>query len=276
MSVTKYVLSVVLVVALAMAAVEPVQAEGPKPFPDFSAKRVKPPKPGSGKRVIVQITPSQPQPAGQVAEQTDGEDTTGLPGGGAMSWFWQDVSPELAASGPGRLEPALRRVANPPTGHAVPTPRLTTLQSIVTSHGIDILRSTIGTQVSPALVLAVISVESGGKADAISHAGAQGLMQLMPDTATRFGVEDSFAGAENIGGGVRFLDFLMTRFDGDPILVLAGYNAGENSIAEHQGVPPYDETRGYVPKVLAAFQVASALCMTPPELISDGCVFAQK
>lgn len=66
----------------------------------------------------------------------------------------------------------------------------------------------------------------------------------------------------------------MGEFDRDPILVLAGYNAGEGSVRKHAGVPPFAETRDYVPKVLAAFQVAQGLCLTPPELISDGCVFA--
>ena len=140
-------------------------------------------------------------------------------------------------------------------------------------QGVEILRSTVGTNVSPALVLAVISVESAGRADAVSSAGAQGLMQLMPATAARFGVRDSFLPAQNIAGGVKYLNWLMEEFGNDPILVLAGYNAGEGSIRKHSGVPPYAETRDYVPKVLAAFQVARALCATPPELVSDGCVF---
>jgi soluble lytic murein transglycosylase-like protein len=121
--------------------------------------------------------------------------------------------------------------------------------------------------------LAVIAVESGGDVAAVSGAGAQGLMQLMPVTAERFGVSDSFAADENIKGGVAFLDLLMKTFERDPILVLAGYNAGENAVKQAQGVPEYAETRDYVPKVLAAYAVARGLCRTPPELISDGCVF---
>ena len=74
-------------------------------------------------------------------------------------------------------------------------------------------------------------------------------------------------------GGVAFLDFLMKEFDRDPILVLAGYNAGEGAVKSHKGVPPYSETRDYVPKVLAAFKTAKGLCRTPPQLVSDGCVF---
>ena len=127
---------------------------------------------------------------------------------------------------------------------------------------------------SPALVLAVMAVESAGDPTAVSSAGAQGLMQLMPATAERFGVTDRLIPAQSIAGGVKYLNWLMGEFQNDPILVLAGYNAGEGSVRKHKGVPPFVETRDYVPKVLAAFQVARGLCLTPPELISDGCVFA--
>jgi len=129
--------------------------------------------------------------------------------------------------------------------------------------------------VSPALALAVIAVESGGRADAVSHAGAEGLMQLMPAAAERFGVTDRKNAKESIQGGVKYLDRLMQDFDGDPVMVLAGYNAGENAVRKHGGVPPFAETRDYVPKVLAAFAVARGLCLTPPMLISDACAFRQ-
>ena len=99
-------------------------------------------------------------------------------------------------------------------------------------------------------------------------------MQLMPATAERFGVADRLVSAENIRGGVAYLDWLLGHFDGDPVLALAGYNAGEGSVRDNAGVPPYAETRAYVPKVLAAWTVARGLCQTPPVLISDGCVFA--
>ena len=136
------------------------------------------------------------------------------------------------------------------------------------------MRATIGTRVSPALVLAVISVESAGRADAVSSAGAQGLMQLMPATAARFGAKDRAIAPENIRGGLAYLDWLMEHFGRDPILALAGYNAGEGSVRDNAGVPPYAETRAYVPKVLAAWTVARGLCLTPPVLMSDGCVFS--
>lgn len=126
---------------------------------------------------------------------------------------------------------------------------------------------------SPALVLAVMAVESAGQPDAESIAGAQGLMQLIPATAERFGVNDSFDPSQNIAGGVAYLDWLMDEFDRDPVLVLAAYNAGEGAIRSADGVPEFAETRRYVPKVLATWQLARLLCLTPPELIWDGCVF---
>lgn len=262
------------VLAAFLTATGPVLAEAPAPFPEFSAKRVKPPKAGTKKRITVQIAPQQVQPRAAGLPATPGAPSSGRAGGpGNYDWFWQTVSPALDATGPGRLEPALVKLRTPPVGKGVAAPRLQSLQDIAGRHGRNILTATIGTQVSPALVLAVMSVESSGRTDAVSSAGAQGLMQLMPATAERFGVTDSMDAAQNIGGGVRFLDFLMKKFDGDPILVLAGYNAGENSIGQNNGVPPYAETRDYVPKVLSAFDTAKGLCLTQPMLISDGCVF---
>jgi soluble lytic murein transglycosylase-like protein len=153
----------------------------------------------------------------------------------------------------------------------VSAPRLQSVQEIARAEGGHILSQTIGTQISPALVLAVIAVESSGRTAAVSSAGAQGLMQLMPDTARRFGVTDSLSPGENIRGGVAYLDWLMKEFKGDVLLALAGYNAGENAVKQHGGVPPYTETRDYIPKVLAAYEVARGLCKTQPELITDAC-----
>jgi len=249
------------------AAWVPVLAEQPKPFPDFTFKRVTPPKPGAARRITVQIE-EQAETAAVPTDET-------LPAIDAatdsFAWYWSEVSPELAAAVPGRLAAALLQLDK---GPGVPSPRLQSLKAIADLHGTDILKATIGTRVSPALVLAVIGIESSGRPSAVSMAGATGLMQLMPDTALRFGVGDITDPADNIRGGVAYLDWLIAEFDADPILVLAGYNAGENAIKEHAGVPPFAETRAYVPKVLAAWTVARGLCLTPPELITDGCAFA--
>jgi soluble lytic murein transglycosylase-like protein len=263
-----FIARALLIAGIALAM--PVAAQSPTPFSEFSAKRIKAPPPGSRPKITVQIDPAAQVPAPRAKPTEAPKDETQVPLG-RFAWFWDQISPSMDASGPGRLDVALAAISG---SDSMPAPRLQSMQDIATARGISILRSTIGTDVSPALVLAVIAVESAGKADAVSGAGAQGLMQLMPDTAERFGVLDSLIAEDNIKGGVKYLNWLMQEFESDPILVLAGYNAGEGSVRTHKGVPPYAETRDYVPKVLAAFQVAKGLCATPPELISDGCVFA--
>jgi len=100
------------------------------------------------------------------------------------------------------------------------------------------------------LVSAVIRVESGFNARAISRKGARGLMQLMPQTASSLGVRDTFDPRENIDGGVRHLRALMERFGDNLPLVLAAYNAGERAVTGFGGIPPYAETRDYVRRVL--------------------------
>jgi soluble lytic murein transglycosylase-like protein len=105
--------------------------------------------------------------------------------------------------------------------------------------------------VEPALVQAVITAESGFNPNALSRKGASGLMQLMPDTARRYGVQNLFDPVENIHGGVRYLKDLLAMFNGDMRLALAGYNAGENAVIRAGNrVPPYAETQNYVPKVI--------------------------
>ena len=255
----------------------PAWAEAPDPARDFTFKRVAVPQSGAtGPRITVQIdpeeqarllavTPRAPRPAAPVPAEPGGSP-------GSLAWFWDVVPPGIAA-GSGRFLTALAALDAAPAGQSVPAPRLQHLQNIAERHSAHILRATVGTRVSPALVLAVIAVESSGRADALSHKGAQGLMQLIPATAERFAVTDANDAAQNIRGGVAYLDWLLREFDGDVVLALAGYNAGEGAVRRNQGVPPFAETRDYVPKVLAAWRVARGLCVTPPELPSDGCVF---
>ena len=282
-------------VSLALSAtvsVVPALAEiGPKSptVHHFEPRRVLPPKAGQTRFLTIQINPEEqaaalaaqaakpfapltatpPRAAGTAsARPADG-------GSASYDWFWNVVSPALADRS-GRFQQALDALAMGPGGQSVRAPRLASLQAIAQTHGRDILAATIGTEVSPALVLAVISTESGGQADAISRSGAVGLMQLIPATATRFAVSDSRDPSQNIKGGVAYLNWLMKEFDRDPLMVIAAYNAGENAVKGNGGVPPYAETRDYVPKVLAAWQVARGLCLSPPELVTDGCVFASK
>ena len=244
---------------------------------DFTFRRIAVAPPDSGPRITVQIDPEE-----QARRLAPGSATTPrpaiLPDAAALpaarfNWFWTRV-PAARDAGEGRFLLAMQSLRNPPQGQSVPEPRMQHLQQIIEAHGPAILRATIGTNVSPALALAVIAVESSGRADAVSHAGAQGLMQLIPATARRFDVGNSFDPVENIRGGVAYLDWLLSEFDRDIVLALAGYNAGEGAVRRNNGVPPFAETRDYVPRVLAAWNVARGLCTTRPDLPSDGCVFA--
>jgi soluble lytic murein transglycosylase-like protein len=136
----------------------------------------------------------------------------------------------------------LDEVAVPPGGDLRQAAAL-----VARRHGLD-----------PDLVIAVVSVESGFRPQAVSPKGAQGLMQLMPRTAESLGVVDAFDPEENLDGGVRHLVQLLTQYDGDVERALAAYNAGERAVRRHHGVPPYRETRAYVKKVLERYRAQSA------------------
>jgi soluble lytic murein transglycosylase-like protein len=135
----------------------------------------------------------------------------------------------------------LDEVAVPPGGDLRQAAAL-----VARRHGLD-----------PDLVIAVVSVESGFRPQAVSPKGAQGLMQLMPRTAESLGVVDAFDPEENLDGGVRHLVQLLTQYDGDVERALAAYNAGEGAVRRHHGVPPYRETRAYVKKVLERYRAQS-------------------
>lgn len=130
-----------------------------------------------------------------------------------------------------------------PTGSGsatMPSPEILNLfQTSARKHGVPL-----------EFALAVGKAESGFRPDAISPAGAQGIMQLMPATAAGFGVTNSFDPAQNIDAGMRFLKNLLAKFNGDMKLAAAGYNAGPNAVTRFGGVPPYSETQAYVQKVL--------------------------
>jgi hypothetical protein len=102
---------------------------------------------------------------------------------------------------------------------------------------------------SPHLVRAVIQTESQFNPLAVSPVGAAGLMQLMPNTAKRVGIDNPFDPRENVFGGVKYLSMMMSRFKGNTALALAGYNAGPEKVKRHRGIPPYRETQGYVRKI---------------------------
>ena len=107
--------------------------------------------------------------------------------------------------------------------------------------------------VDPRFIHAVIKQESKYDPRAVSHAGAQGLMQMMPATAKRFGLKDPFDATANVEAGTKYLQWLLERFDGDVSLALAGYNAGEGAVDKYKGVPPYSETKNYVKKIVSDY-----------------------
>jgi soluble lytic murein transglycosylase-like protein len=121
--------------------------------------------------------------------------------------------------------------------------------------------------VDPALVQALAQVESRNNPKAVSPAGAIGVMQLIPATAERYGVKDAFDYRENIDGGVRYLRDLLKMFDGDIRNALAAYNAGEQRVKTHGGIPPIDETRNYVDLVVALFEEMTGRKVPPAKAV---------
>jgi soluble lytic murein transglycosylase-like protein len=216
----------------------------------------RPPTPGSGPRITFPKrldTPSAPQ--------------------SEAAWFWTAISAARAAADPARLAQVRAALGPRLTRQGAARGADDVADRVLRAHGPALLREARRANVSPTLLLAVIATESAGRADAISPKGALGLMQLMPATARRFGVGDPTDPGQNIAGGARYLSFLLDRFDGDAVLALAAYNAGEGAVDRHGGVPPYAETRAYVPRALAGFETLRARCIAPPAGPRDPCLF---
>ena len=119
-------------------------------------------------------------------------------------------------------------------------------------------------KVDPELVRAIVRVESNFNPKAVSSKGARGLMQLIPGTARRFGVRDSFDPEANLDGGIRYLKYLLGLFDGDLRLSLAAYNAGENVVGRVRGVPAFPETRDYLRKIAQIYPFEQASRISSP------------
>jgi soluble lytic murein transglycosylase-like protein len=149
-------------------------------------------------------------------------------------------APSTAPSPPGGAARPILQLPWPPPPEQAPAPIVRFVDLVAPDF-----------QLAPALVLAVIATESNFNASAVSPKKAMGLMQLIPDTARRFGVRDPLDPAQNIRGGMAYLRWLLARFEGDIVLATAAYNAGEGAVERYRGVPPYAETRLYVRKILA-------------------------
>ncbi len=141
--------------------------------------------------------------------------------------------------------------ASCPTGGASPTLVRTSFRPKPAPAHLSRLVRTLAPQfrLDPDLVLAVVQVESNFDPNARSPKNAQGLMQLIPETAERFGVGDVWDPEQNLRGGMAYLRWLLDNFDGDVKLALAGYNAGEGAVQRHGGIPPFAETQDYVQRI---------------------------
>ena len=183
------------------------------------------------------------------------------------AWFWRGVSPGRESADPARLRAAAELAVTGP----YPAPTSERLRAVLDRHGEVLIDAAAAHGLSLPLLLALVMVESGGIADAVSSAGAVGLTQLMPATAELMEVADSRDPLDNAMGGARYLSRMLAEHDGDAILALAAYNAGPGAVSRAGGVPRYAETRAYVPKVLGAWTVARGLCAVPPVLPTGPC-----
>jgi soluble lytic murein transglycosylase-like protein len=158
----------------------------------------------------------------------------------------QEATPHATMRGARRYQPP--KLARPKDITMVQAQRLARLAPLIA----DAARRN---DVPIPIICGVILQESGGNPRAVSSAGAKGLMQLMPGTAKRFGVRDPFDPQQNIEGGTKYLRWLLDRFGGNIELALAGYNAGEGNVEKYgMKVPPFSETRAYIPNVLGYTQ----------------------
>jgi hypothetical protein len=175
------------------------------------------------------------RPAGDVVELE-------LEGGGVLA------VPAWRVTGWRAHRPAPRAV--PTASTAPPAIASDAWRSVAGAFAAHIERAAAEHRLDPILLTAVARMESAFDPGAVSPKGASGLMQLMPQTAERFGVADIFDASQNVNGGARYLSWLLERFEGNTELALAGYNAGENAVDRYNGVPPYPETQNYVRKVM--------------------------
>lgn len=206
---------------------------------------------------IKRFTPAPPQPSADVAVLLPlpaGRPTA--QGGGAIYSYTVNGMRKYASSPPppelGAIDLRTIRYTYIDTCFAcglLPATNFRTVTIDRTAYQAEITAASREFGVDAAFVRAIMHAESAFNPTALSKAGAQGLMQLMPTTAQRFGVADAFDADQNIRGGVQYLAFLLRRYQGNTTLAAAGYNAGEGAVDKYQGVPPFAETRRYVARV---------------------------
>ena len=219
-------------------------------------KVVKPPNAGAKRRLILNQAPQGLPPSSRPSSARHG-------------WFWNVASPLVADADEARAKDLAAAAAKRIGGEQS---RLL-VEKISVAFRKEIRTASQKADVSPAFLIAVIAAESRGQPNATSKKGAQGLAQLMPATAKRYGVTDAYDPAQNLNAAAAFLNSLLKRFDEDALLALAGYNAGPNAVRRNNGVPPYAETRDYIPIVLSYFHDAAQLCLRPPAGPRGACTF---
>jgi hypothetical protein len=145
----------------------------------------------------------------------------------------------------------------------VKAPSAVTLMTVPTKEEMHEMLAHAGAahNIDEDLLASVVRAESGGQVRAVSRTGAQGLMQLMPGTASAMGVEDAFRPEQNISGGTAYLDLMLTRYHDNVALALAAYNAGPGAVDKYHGIPPYRETRSYVARVIREFNRRKQMAM---------------
>ncbi|MGB0505165.1 MAG: lytic transglycosylase domain-containing protein [Pikeienuella sp.] len=184
-----------------------------------------------------------------------------------FDWFWRKIDADINAANSERLQSLRKLMATKIQSKQ----NADLVQKIMKSWKAEIDFAAREAQIAPQLLAAIIAIESAGDPNAVSRSGATGLAQLMPATAERFRVNDPFNPQENLTGAAAFLSVLLDMFEQDLVLTLAAYNAGDGAVREYHGVPPYDETRAYVPKVLGALVMAERECVQHLSGARDQC-----
>ena len=255
---------IVLSISPAAHAGELYRCEGPDGVPQFVQKKT----PGATCKTVSynheKSSATAPQPAsGEATAQTVAAKTAGeakfLRMGYSTSYVWVDADgvKHFASTRPkGVANVQIKRTEYPIFSIAAcyacaagSTVNFGNVRLNTQAYTAEIKAASLRYGVEEAIVRAIIHAESAYRPHVVSPKNAQGLMQLIPATARRFGVRDAFDPAQNIDGGVQYLAFLLKRYQNDLTLAAAAYNAGEGAVDRYKGVPPYKETRNYVARV---------------------------